>query len=603
MEVKAFAKALWRIDALQVYLNKDFQMQQLIKVLIDVQQPKTVIEKDFTGFFYHEKKRYYIAKNLLVELPNAANGRNLRLIAPNEDGTFAIGGNDYFSIARQLEYTPFLTLDAPLAGRYIANEAMILANKDLDNCLRQIEYYLCETIGGTSKHRLWGKALLGYIHHYLNHKTTMKTFNHGIFLYIYGEGNAGKGEVSKVLNSFFGATDSDRTMNPTQAACDMALMQYSDRPLVVDEFKPEGYKKSHIPDQTLNGLYERRPRANLSIQSGKKQIEAKEVRTDMLFVSNFMPKTDHFSSRCVVLEYSQHTRGKEASLNWLKENKAALELSLLSLMNMNHEIAQDALSADMRTLAHIIKKKVKRQIQLHTGIKSPTIRDRQVESWAIMLGNYMWLYSDYRNYRLEMQNKLRAANNSQAHGQYQTIEDTEWQSYLDQELLEFAVAEVIKHSMKDLTKSPMAAWLNVIAILVRDNSIQQYQHYKWLDDGGLAINANYVHEKYKSYMGIREDAVDDNTIRNTFAETYHALNDNGLAKVIGYQHEGNKIQYRGYRIEAKYIDEALAATFRHPNLGKYLPIDPKDKPLNGKFGGHNLSVTNTDFDPNNNIPY
>lgn len=607
MEVKAFSKAIWRIDALQVYLNKDSHLQQLIKSIMDEQQPKTVIEKDFTGFFMHEKKRYYISKNLLVELPNAANGRILRLIAPNEDGTFPIGGNDYFSLSRQLEYTPFFTLDAPIAGRYIANEGMILVDKDLDKCLREIEKHLCSTIGGSSKHRLWGKAILGYIHNFLNHKTTMRTFNHGIFLYIYGEGNAGKGEVSKIITGFFGGTDSDRVMNPTQAALDMMLMQYADRPLINDEFKPEGYKKFHIPDQTLNGIYERRPRANLSVQSGKKQIEAKEVRTDTLFVSNFMPKTDHFSSRCVVLEYSQHTRGKEQHLTWLKENKPALELSMLSLMNMNHVIDQDALGADMRTLSAMIRKAVKRQISQHTGIKSPTIRDRQVESWAIMIANYLWLWSDYRSYRLEMQNKLRAANNSQAHGKYQTIEDTEWTQYIDQELFDFAVFNVVKHSMKDLTKSPMAAWLNVIAILVRDNIIQANYHYKWLDDGGLAINANFVHEKYKAYMGIREDAVDDNTIRNTFAETYHALADNGLTKVIGYYHETNKIQYRGYRIEEQYIDEALAATFKHPQLDKYLPFDGNDSPLNGKFGGQNFNGQSNGshdaFDPNIGLPY
>lgn len=57
-------------------------------------------------------------------------------------------------------------------------------------------------IGGTTDFRLWGKFIIAYVFSFVFFDEIYSLHKHVIFLYLYGEGNVGKGEMAKLIQDF-----------------------------------------------------------------------------------------------------------------------------------------------------------------------------------------------------------------------------------------------------------------------------------------------------------------------------------------------------------------------------------------------------------------
>src|SRR5699024_9155263 len=127
--------------------------------------------------------------------------------------------------------------------------------------LQEVEKHFCSMVGGETEFRQWGKLLLGYVFSYLFFEDIYNQFKHVIFLYFYGEGNVGKGEVAKLIQDFYGINHLDSLNTPTARPVDNALEIKSQIPQWIDEHVPQvPGKDAQIKDQVWNSWFELKPR-------------------------------------------------------------------------------------------------------------------------------------------------------------------------------------------------------------------------------------------------------------------------------------------------------------------------------------------------------
>lgn len=517
-----------------IFYGDPFDLLELFRCLDEEQQPKIVQEYDYDGLIKHRGHRYYLTENSVFKLP-AKKNEQVKAFPLLEGQYFKVADGQYLSLKKTLKKTarfePELLHAIEQAGNNLSQ--IVLSQEQISAKIAEFTDLLGNMVAGQTGQIAWGKALFGYMMHFLflDLLRSAKGPQHGLFLYLYGHGNSGKGELAKIISAFFGGSTIDMHSKPTESALGSLLSQRSARPLFIDEFKPESVSVRDrgsggiIKDQTLNSAYQFEGRNIKDIATG--QVKNEHVRTCAAFLSNYKPETDHLKSRMILLEMSVSRRGDEQFLNQLKAMRTQLQVLFLSLLNSLPHIDQNLLMTDQllikQHLASLTKHKAKQQL----GGNSPTILDRQITSWALFISLYQHSLPNYRLQRYASQNIQFAR--------------------LDQDLVSLATDELLNNLIEMDDFNPLIKWLDTVAELVHQKKIAFGQHYGYAETNGL---------KGQKHLGLRMgriEAIYKKEYRDMAVVTRQTVESLLLDKMQATRQKKMCFTYRSYSQEQKIL--------------------------------------------------
>lgn len=489
----------------RIFFGNTTALHELFYCLDAEQKPKIVHEIDYDGFVAFDGKQYYLTDNLAILIPDKP-GEALRCYPLQEERYFMVGANKFISLQQNLKKTARFEpeLVHTLMERPKDLRPLLLDEVQIDQAIEQLAHDLGQVVAGGCKQISWGKALVGYMMHFmmLDVLRSPQGPQHGLYLYLYGHGNSGKGELAKVINSFFGGSSSDMHSKPTESALGMLMAQRSCRPLIVDEFKPESFAVSDrsgafIKDQTINSAYQFEGRNIKDMHS--KRVNNEPVRTCLMFLSNYKPQTDHLKSRMLMLETSLARRGEEFYLRRLKEQRAQLQQLFLSLLQMRPHIHKDRFIADWLSIKQHLSKRTKQKAKDTYNNQSLNLLDRQLTSWSIFIVLYAYTNHAFRVHR--------------ASGGLLDV------ARLDSELLELATDELLNNALELEDMNPLNLWIELAGELVNQNKVRYGMHYGYAETNGvkgelhLGLRIRLIYElirkEYPSFSHISQAMIAD----------------------------------------------------------------------------------------------
>jgi len=571
-----FSKAVWEKDILQVKNMRRGEMRNFWHHVHNEFNPRIVREYNHYGFIEfgekQNKKKYFLAENVLIEFPSQKN-EPLKLI-DKEKGAFPVDDNKYVKPPEDAINLPRFNLGLAQNGIYKDMMNKLLDDQSFERQLNKIEHRFCKMIGGDTRHSQWGKLIIGYVFSYLFFDDIYERFNHIIFLYLYGEGNVGKGELAKLIQDFYGINHLDSLNTPTARPVDNALEQKSQIPQWIDEHVPEvPGKDAKIKDQVWNSLFELKPRPTSMQKNGTWATERKEVRTMPLFCSNFKPKTDHLLSRCLILKYTKQKRGDEEHVQWLKNNRDRLQLLMLSFMQHYSLIDRQAFIWDVERLRNKLKSEVKQELERKAG--NALLQDRQISQFAVLITVRHWLEKEYRQKITNIARESRSLDDEEDETHREIVQEQiegQLQGMLDNELYQFVKNEVVRSAIIAAHHDPLSNYIETIGTLIQAKEINQ-SHFNWTDEGHLKIWAKAVWDLYiKSKRGT-EEIVRRETVENKLKQ-FSETNPDGSLKTVNWtiyygdnEQPKETIRKKGFYIKHAYTNELFRNAFKFDTLG------------------------------------
>lgn len=548
-----FSKAVWDKDFLEVKNMRDEDVRSFWYHVDYYYKPRIVREFNHHGFVKFEDKKYFLAGNVLVNFPDNED-QQIQLIS-EVNGAFPVGDNKFIKPPENAVHLPHFDVGTPdpSNGRYVKMENMMLDEDTFKRKFKDVEQEFCGMVGGESEFRLWGKLLLSYTFSYFFLEDIYGHFKHVIFLYLYGEGNVGKGEVAKRILDFYGINYLDSLNTPKPRTVDIALEQHSEVPVWIDEHVPEvpGTKVA-INDQMWNSWFEMKQRATSMQKGGSWDTERKEVRTMPLFCSNFKPRTDHLLSRCLILEYRKSTRGPEKHVRWLMQERELLQLLTLSFMQHYNTIDRKVFVWDVDRLRTKLKDEVKAELKK----KSPDaiLQDRQIAQFATLLTVYHWIDAGYRRAIVDLadqSHKLNAESNITHRNILEENISEILNDLLDTELYNFVRNQIVKTAVVAARHDPLTDYIETLGTLIQAGKITTH-HFAWTKDGGLKFWAKavwdvYEHEKRGTDNMVRRDQVEEKL------KQLSDLSDDGELKTVNWK-DPNSLNVQ--RVKGFYIPDA-----------------------------------------------
>lgn len=570
--VDEFSKSVWEKDVLQVKNMKNEDMRSFWAHVNEHYKPRIVREYDHYGFITFEKKKFFLAGNVLIQFPESSN-ETLQLI-DMDDGAFPVGNNKFIAPPEEAVHLPYFDIGvSDSSGRYQKAMKMLLDDERFVVKFKEVEYHFCKMVGGDSDWSQWGKLILAYVFSYIFFEDIYGHFKHVIFLYLYGEGNVGKGEVAKRILDFYGINYLDSLNTPPARSVDEALEMKAQIPQWIDEHVPQvPGKQAKIEDQTWNSWFELKQRPTNIKKGNKWGKERKEVRTMPLFCSNFKPATDHLLSRSLIYEYKKSIRGPEKHVKWLMQNKELLQSLMLSYMQNYNLFDRKLFVWDLDRNRTVLRDSVKNE--LADNESNAVLQDRQVSQFAALLTVYHWINPDYREKIGGIKQAFEELEEGRDHG-FDAVGKERIQKMVseatDQRLLLYVRSEIIRTAMVAAQHDPLTNYIETCGVLVQANIITR-EHFNWTEDGALKIYAQGVWEKYEKEKRGTDGMVRQDIVKEKLKEISD-LDKNGNPKTINWtidhgQGKKNVIRNRGYYIKGAVKNEL----FRHAfNWEKYKP--------------------------------
>src|SRR6056297_1585425 len=572
--VEEFSKAVWEKDVLEVKNMRNEDMRSFWAHVNHYYKPRTVREYDHYEFITFEKEKFFLAGNVLIKFPKTTQ-QQLQLIAL-QDGAFPVGDNKFIKPPEDAVHLPHFEIGvADQTGYYKKAMRILFDDERFEEKLMEVEYHFCKMVGGDSEFDQWGKLILSYAFSYIFFDEIYGHFKHIIFLYLYGEGNVGKGEVAKRILDFFGINYLDSLNTPPARSVDEALELKSQIPFWVDEHVPQvPGKQAKIEDQTWNSWFERKPRPTNIKKGNKWGKERKEVRTMPLFCSNFKPATDHLLSRSLIYEYKKSIRGPEEHVKWLMQNKELLQLLMLSYMQNYYLVDRTLFVWDLDRTRTVLRDSVKRELAKQDTVA--VLQDRQISQYAALLTVYHWLKPGYRINISDINRDLKELELSSDQSYRSIIEESiseRLYHMTDQEFLGFVRDEVVRTAITAAQHDPLTEYIKTLGTLVQAQKITQ-SHFDWMADGTLKIWAKavwdiYEYEKRGTDSMVRREIVDEK-----LKEMSNLEKDGGL-KVVNWTLcrsmagvSTEQVRQRGYYIPKAVEHDLLYEAF---NWEKYRP--------------------------------
>lgn len=570
--VDEFSKSVWEKDVLQVKNMKNEDMRSFWAHVNEHYKPRIVREYDHYGFITFEKKKFFLAGNVLIQFPESSN-ETLQLI-DMDDGAFPVGNNKFIAPPEEAVHLPYFDIGvSDSSGRYQKAMKMLLDDERFVVKFKEVEYHFCKMVGGDSDWSQWGKLILAYVFSYIFFEDIYGHFKHVIFLYLYGEGNVGKGEVAKRILDFYGINYLDSLNTPPARSVDEALEMKAQIPQWIDEHVPQvPGKQAKIEDQTWNSWFELKQRPTNIKKGNKWGKERKEVRTMPLFCSNFKPATDHLLSRSLIYEYKKSIRGPEKHVKWLMQNKELLQSLMLSYMQNYNLFDRKLFVWDLDRNRTVLRDSVKNE--LADNESNAVLQDRQVSQFAALLTVYHWINPDYREKIGGIKQAFEELEEGRDHG-FDAVGKERIQKMVseatDQRLLLYVRSEIIRTAMVAAQHDPLTNYIETCGVLVQANIITR-EHFNWTEDGALKIYAQGVWEKYEKEKRGTDGMVRQDIVKEKLKEISD-LDKNGNPKTINWtidhgHGKKNVIRNRGYYIKGAVKNEL----FRHAfNWEKYKP--------------------------------
>jgi len=512
--VEEFSKAVWEMDVLEVKNMRNEDMRSFWAHVNHFYKPRIVREYDHYGFITFEKEKLFLAGNVLIKFPKTTQ-QQLQLIAL-QDGAFPVGDNKFIKPPEDAVHLPHFEIGvADQTGYYKKAMRMLFDDERFEEKFKEVEYHFCKMVGGDSEFDQWGKLILSYTFSYIFFDEIYGHFKHIIFLYLYGEGNVGKGEVAKRVLDFFGLNYLDSLNTPPARSVDEALEMKSQIPQWIDEHVPQvPGKQAKIEDQTWNSWFELKPRPTNIKKGNKWGKERKEVRTMPLFCSNFKPATDHLLSRSLIYEYKKSIRGPEQHVKWLMQNKEILQLLMISYMQNYYLVDRKLFVWDLDRMRSYLKSSVKAELAKMDS--DAVLQDRQISQFASLLTVYHWLKADYRRAVSKMEREIREQEQSKDDTYKSLIEESlqdEVNDLMDQKLFGFVWKEIVRNAVIAARHDPLSDYIDSIGTLIQAQKITTV-HFNWLANGKLNFWAKavwdiYENEKRGTDSLVRKDIVDE----------------------------------------------------------------------------------------------
>jgi len=512
--VDEFSKAVWEMDVLQVKNMRNEDMRSFWAHVNHFYKPRIVREYDHYGFITFEKEKLFLAGNVLIKFPKESS-EQLLLIAL-KDGAFPIGDNKFIKPPEDAVHLPHFEIGvADQFGHYKKAMDMLFNDQRFEEKFKEVEHHFCKMVGGESEFDQWGKLILSYVFSYIYFDEIYDHFKHIIFLYLYGEGNVGKGEVAKRVLDFYGINYLDSLNTPPARSVDEALEMKSQIPQWIDEHVPQvPGKQAKIEDQTWNSWFELKSRPTNIKKGNKWGKERKEVRTMPLFCSNFKPATDHLLSRSLIYEYRKSIRGPEHHVKWLMQNKEILQLLMISYMQNYYVVDRKLFVWDLDRMRSSLKDAVKAEMAKRE--LDAVLQDRQISQFASLLTVYHWLKPDYRRMISKMEREIRQQEQSKDDTYKSLIDETlqnKMDNLMDGKLFGFVRKEIIRNAVIEARQNPLSDYIESIGTLIQAQKITRV-HFNWLPNGKLNFWAKavwdvYEKEKRGSDSLVRKDIVEE----------------------------------------------------------------------------------------------
>lgn len=557
-----FSKAIWDVDFRTCYITNAIELKQFITFLYQQQNPKEVRIFDYFGFIRIDRQDYFLAKNVLVKIRRDIEEVS-KFIAPDPDGTFKVNEQLYIGVDEALDGIPYFeNLGVPEDGFYKSGfDLGNLSDQIYRSTFQTVEHHLKQMISGQANESLpEGSLALGFLFSHIIFNDIFTAFNHIIFFYLHGPGNTGKNSFGEIIYSAFGLPIGGRN-NPTLSALETYFSQYSKIPLWVDEFVPENTpgKKNHISDQNWNSYFQLTPRMVSSRNSRYKTAAPKPVRSSVFFCSNYLPKSDHFSSRLLKVEYNREKRGKEEHYRALQALRSEIQSLFLSAVGRSWEMKSSFIQKELFYLKKVMSEEVKSRLQkINTDDKvTYTLHDRQLEQFISLWLSYhlfkdRYYYTQLENYHNEtnpeLKNSVRNILNME-HG------IAFW---------EYCITAIIKHSLEEAQKDSFTEFLDVIADLVNSpsspNYIMQEHHFHWTGED-LLIFWSPVWNRYVKQVGAQEAV----QVKSHIYKTMDSLDEKKSRHNVNWSNAdaGKVVRGKGYRIMAAAHDPRFALAFNY----------------------------------------
>jgi len=575
--VEEFSKSVWNKDVLQVRNMKNEDMRSFwLHVNLEF-NPRIVREFDHFGIITFENNRYLLSGNALVRFPKKPSDK-IRLIS-QQDGAFPVGDNKFLKPPEDAVHLPHFELGVPNSDGFFSKaENKLYDDYEFYEKLMVVEDNFCGMVGGTSEYRNWGKIIIAYVFSFVFFDEIYAHYKHIIFLYFYGEGNVGKGEMAKLIQDFFGINHLDSLNTPPARSVDEALEQKSQIPQWIDEHVPQvPGKKAKIDDQVWNSWFELKPRPTNIKKGNKWGKEHKTVRTMPLFCSNFLPATDHLLSRSLIIHYSKKTRGPEKHVKELINDRVTLQYLMLSFLKNYYQLNRKDFIADLERQRLKLKEAIKEE--LGDKMKDVVLQDRQINQFAALLTVYYWLNPHYRSIissSLEEIDEIESdSKNDEPYIRYQTTRINEQIiGITGNTLFLFARDEVVKTALRYSSQDPLTEFIETIGTLIQSLKVTVH-HFNWTKDGTLKIWAKalwdiYEYEKRGTDGMVRREIVDEKL------RDLSELTPEGELKVVNWtitdsysNMKTDTIRQRGYYIRKAVENELFRNAF---NWEKFKPV-------------------------------
>lgn len=559
-----FSKAIWDVDFRTCYITNAIELKQFITFLYQQQNPKEVRIYDYFGFIRIDHEQYYLAKNVLIKIKQEQVGPS-EFIAPDPDGTFKVNDRLHIGLDESLDGIPYFdNLGVAEDGFYKSGfDVANLSDQIYSSTFQDVEHHMQQMISGQQEESLpEGSLALGYIFSHIIFNEIFTAFNHIIFFYLHGPGNTGKNSFGEIIYSAFGLPIGGRN-NPTLSALETYFSQYSKIPLWVDEFVPENTpgKKNHIMDQNWNSYFQLTPRMVSSRNSRYKTAAPKPVRSSVLFCSNYLPKSDHFSSRLLKIEYNREKRGKEEHYRALQGLRSEIQSLFFSAMSRSWEMKSSYIQKELFYLKKVMSDEVKKRLaKMNTDEKvTYTLHDRQLEQFiSLWLSYYLFkdrfYYTQLSNYHEEESPELKESLRSVLD---KSIGSAFW---------EYCANAIVKHSLEEAQKDAFTEFLDVIADLVNSpsspNWIIQERHFHWTGED-LLIYWSPVWNRYVKQVGAQEAV----QVKSYIYKCMDALDEKKCRHNVNWSNAeaGEIVRGKGYRIMAAAQDPRFALAFKYHN--------------------------------------
>jgi len=566
-----FQKAIWNIEFRQVFFSNDSELLWFFTFLNDYYRPRVVSQYDHFGFIRYNRKKYYLAKNVLIEIPEPDSG--MRLIAPDDQDCFHITGDQYIKLDPRVDPAPHFQL-GPIDEDtllYQKDMAQLFSKGEFQHSWHQVSSKVGQMVAGQINEPVQGTLILAYIFSFLFFEDIYKTYSHIIYFYIFGKHNTGKGKLAEIILSFFGIPLTDSMTDPTTTSLENNMASHSQIPAWIDEFVPElAGKKSRIRDQLFNTWFELRTR-QVSSYGNRKRNEVKITRSMLFFTSNYLPESGHLNSRLLKFEYSLAKRGDEEHYYWLSSRKSLLQKLFISSLQWYHEFDRFFYTNELIRYKRLLKEETKKQLnekKEKTGI-AYNLEDRQIEQCASLCATYEFIATINTNVLGKLKENIQELSDCEDDQLSESFkkmikEDSNNQMY------RYSIQFLMDNAQETGMNDPLAEFLNTIAYLVDDGSVTE-KHYTWTMEGDLKVWFGGIWAAYEKFKG--NTATNKAAIRRMFA----GISDNphGATQNWQPQHSNRPVRKHGYRIKEAYRDKRFAFAF---NWNEEMPLPYESKP-------------------------